>query len=309
MRAMAPCPERLVPGTLSAALERAARHALASGAMEPIETEEEELEDGGMRFLVRSVSSLARKRLERRRRKAKTQPDDPFLPYEQDLFVARVSSTHDALLNKYNVIDRHMLIVTRRFVHQEALLDRADLAALAACVAEFESLGFYNGGAVAGASQPHKHLQMVPVPLGTGAHPLPIEAVLGHVAHRHGILIVPGLPFRHAFSWVDRVWEEDAFRTADRLMSHYRALLAAVGITAVAAGGEARQSGPYNLLVTRRWMLAVPRLQEHFAGVSVNALGFAGTLFVQDDARRAALARSGPMAALCAVAGARESPA
>jgi sulfate adenylyltransferase (ADP) / ATP adenylyltransferase len=302
---MAQSTERFVPGTLSDALERATRRALASGAMEPIETEEEQLEDGGVRFLVRRVSSLARKRLDRRRREAKAQPDDPFLPYEQDLFVARVSSTHDALLNKYNVIDRHMLIVTRRFVHQETLLDRTDLAALAACMIEFESLGFYNGGAVAGASQPHKHLQMVPLPLGTDSHRMPIEAALGSVARRHGVLIVPALPFRHAFSWVDAARDEDPLRTADRLVPNYRALLAAVGVTSVAVGGEERQSGPYNLLVTRRWMLAVPRVREHFAGVSVNALGFAGSLFVQDDARRAALARSGPMAALCAVAGTR----
>jgi ATP adenylyltransferase len=304
---MAESSERLIPGTLSAALEEATRRALASGAMQPIQTDERQLDDGGVRFLVRQVSSLARKRLDQRLHDAGARPDDPFLPYEQDLFVARVSSTHDALLNKFNVIDRHMLIVTRRFVHQEALLDRADLAALAACMAEFESLGFYNGGAAAGASQPHKHLQMVPLPLGAGAYAVPIEAALGSVAGLHGVLTVPELPFRHALVWLDTAWAGDPLRIADLLVPRYRALLAAVGITSVVAGGEERQSGPYNLLATRRWMLAVPRVQEHFAGVSVNALGFAGSLFVQDDARRTALVRSGPMAALCAVAGARRA--
>ena len=298
----------LAPGTLAAALDRARQRALAVGAMEPIETEEEHVADGGVRFLVRRVSSLARKRLDQRRRAAQAAAGrsvNPFLPYEADLFVAEVSDTHVALLNKFNVIDRHLLLVTRRFVHQEAPLDRADLAALAACMAEFDALGFYNGGAVAGASQPHKHLQLVPLPLERGARALPMEAAFDAVRGRSGILTVPGLAFRHAFAWLDAPAGEDPWAAADRLEPMQRALLGAVGVSTVTQAAETRQSGPYNLLVTARWMLAVPRLCEHFDGVSINALGFAGSLFVPDDAQRAALLRVGPMAALCAVAGRR----
>ena len=304
--------EPFAAGTLIAAIDRASHRAIASGAMQPIETEEEQVEDGGVRFLVRRVSSLARKRLERRRQEVQAtagQPADPFLPYEQDLFVARVSSTHDALLNKFNVIDRHLLIVTRRFVHQETLLLREDLAALAVCMAEFEALGFYNGGAVAGASQHHKHLQMVPLPLASGSHAVPIEVALQSAQGASGILTVPGLPFRHAFSWLDTSSGEGPMATADRLEPIYRALLAAVGVGAALRDGEVRQSAPYNLLVTRSWMLAVPRVHEHFDGLSINALGFAGSLFVQDEAQRAALVRAGPMAALCAAAGMRQPTA
>jgi len=299
----------LIPGTLATALDGAARRALAAGAMEPIETEEEQVEDGGVRFLVRRVSSLARKRLDQRRRAARVasgRTTNPFLPYEADLFVADVSDTHVALLNKFNVIDRHLLLVTRRFVNQEAPLDRADFAALAACMAEFAALGFYNGGPVAGASQPHKHLQMVPLPLEREGRGLPVEAAFDIVRGRPGVLSVPGLPFRHAFAWLEASAGEGPLAAADRLEPIHRALLAAVGVSPLAAGGEVRQSGPYNLLVTSRWMLAVPRIQEHFDGVSINALGFAGSLFVQDDAQRAALLQAGPMAALCAVAGARD---
>jgi len=299
----------LVPGTLAAAVDRATRRAIASGAMEPIETEAEQIEDGGVRFTVRRVSSLARKRLEQRRRGAQAasshRPANPFQPYEEDLFVAGVSPTHFALLNKFNVLDRHLLVVTREFVSQEAPLDRADFAALAACMVEFDSLGFYNGGVAAGASQPHKHLQLVPLPLDPGPYPVPVEAVLAPVAGREGVLTVPGLPFRHAFAWFPRVSGEVALDAAARLQPLYAQLLAAVGIASADRAGEVRQSGPYNLLMTRNWMLAVPRVQEHYEGISVNALGFAGSLFVQDAAQRAALVRVGPMAVLRAVAGMR----
>jgi ATP adenylyltransferase len=49
-------------------------------------------------------------------------------------------------------------------------------------------------------------------------------------------------------------------------------------------------------------MLLVPRTQEHFGTISVNALGFAGSLFARDTAEMDALRAAGPMGALRAVA-------
>ncbi len=46
----------------------------------------------------------------------------------------------------------------------------------------------------------------------------------------------------------------------------------------------------------------MPRAREHFDSISVNALGFAGSLFVRDEAQLAAVKRAGPMAVLRAVA-------
>jgi ATP adenylyltransferase len=54
----------------------------------------------------------------------------------------------------------------------------------------------------------------------------------------------------------------------------------------------------YNLLVTRRWMLLVPRSAEHFGSVSLNALAFAGNLLLRDEQQMAELKGRGPMAAL-----------
>jgi len=54
--------------------------------------------------------------------------------------------------------------------------------------------------------------------------------------------------------------------------------------------------------VTRRWLLAVPRARGEAHGVPVNALGFAGSFVVLDDAGLARLRRVGPLAVLRAVA-------
>jgi ATP adenylyltransferase len=46
--------------------------------------------------------------------------------------------------------------------------------------------------------------------------------------------------------------------------------------------GLAKEWGPYNLLVTRGWMMLIPRMQERYEGISINSLGFAGSILVKD---------------------------
>ncbi|WP_028228952.1 ATP adenylyltransferase family protein [Paraburkholderia ferrariae] len=284
---------------LRAALERQTVLALERGALLPIETALTHIEDGGVRFGVRVAANLVRKDAALRTLDAQP-PRDPFLPYEAGLFVADLSPTHVALLNKFNVIDRHLLIVTRRFEPQEALLDVADFAALAVALREIDGLGFYNGGTVAGASQPHKHLQMVPLPLDERGPPVPMEALLDRVPAAEGkraVVVVPGLNFRHAFARLDLL-ADSADEAARAAHACYRALLDAAGVKAIDVEGVAHQGAPYNLLVTRRWMWLVPRSRERIDGISVNTLGFAGSFFVRDTTQLHTLAQIGPMKAL-----------
>ncbi|MBN3814431.1 DUF4922 domain-containing protein [Paraburkholderia sp. Ac-20347] len=294
----------LTSATLRAALAAQTRHALQCGALQPIDTVLTHLDDGGVRFAVRQVSSLARKEQARRTEVAESAAPrrNPFLPCDDDLCVGTLSPTHLALLNKYNVIDDHLLIVTRRFVPQEALLDHDDFAALLVALRGFDALGFYNGGAAAGASQPHKHLQAVPLPLDDATETaVPMEVLWQSALVANGIARVPGLPFAHALAALDLL-QGGADEAARHAWRTYRALLDAVGIGAIDVAGLAHQRAPYNLLVTRRWMLVVPRTQECVDGMSINALGFAGSLFVRDAQQCAALAHIGPMTALARVA-------
>jgi len=291
-------PSELQPGTLWPALVERSRQALACGAMQTIETTEEVVADAGVNFLVRRLSSLARKEAERKRNEQSAQPANPFLPHEPELFVADLSASHFALLNKFNVIAHHLLIVTREFVDQETLIDARDFRALAACMREIDGLAIYNGGKVAGASQPHKHLQLVPLPLVAGPRgpPLPVEPLFAALAGRRGVLRIPGFPFRNAFAWLEADVFADARAATALLERTYRELLPAVGLE---PGPQAvRQAGPYNLVATRRWMLLVPRSRELFESVSVNSLGYAGSMFVRDEAQMRVLKKAGPMAVL-----------
>ena len=62
-------------------------------------------------------------------RDQKREKVNPFLPYEEDLWVCHLSATHTLLLNKFNVVAHHLICVTRTFEQQTAPLNAADLAA------------------------------------------------------------------------------------------------------------------------------------------------------------------------------------
>lgn len=55
--------------------------------------------------------------------------NNPFLPYEEALWVQHLSATHTLLLNKFNVVPHHVLVVTRQFESQQEPLNANDLAA------------------------------------------------------------------------------------------------------------------------------------------------------------------------------------
>jgi ATP adenylyltransferase len=234
---------------------------------------------------------------------------NPFAPYDPELFVADISSTHVALLNKFPVIEHHLLIVTRRFEPQDSALAARDFAALVGCMAQIDGLGFYNAGTDAGASQQHKHLQLVPLPLGPGAIEVPIEALLAHAPPDAQADGAPtrseGLPFEHSFVHLNPPMFGDPDSAGECLAAHYRDLLRTAGIGLTAAEQGPTVGPPYNLLVTRRWMLCVPRSRECFDSISVNALGFAGSLLVQDADQLERVRRHGPLAVLRGVALAR----
>jgi sulfate adenylyltransferase (ADP) / ATP adenylyltransferase len=104
----------------------------------------------------------------------------------------------------------------------------------------------------------------------------------------------PALPFRHAILPLGRAPSP----AGKALLRAYQTLLAYLGID----GGEPLQAFPYNLLVTRDWMMVVARQQEHYQSIPVNSLGFAGSLLVKNLEQFDLLKTLGPMTILKQVA-------
>jgi len=295
----------LKKGTLWQTLLNATKRALRSGAQLPMPTEYEFIEDAGVRFFVRILSELKRKDEARQRQLeslALGKEVNPFLPYDEALFVADISDTHVALLNKYYVVENHLLIVTRDFEDQKTLLTLRDFEALWACMAEYNGLGFYNGGEAAGASQRHKHLQMVPLPVAPEGPEVPIEPLLEDTRFKDGLGIIPGFPFLHVFVRLEDDIAASHLDAARRTFELYAAMLSQVGLATPDAEGIKQQSAPYCFLIYRGWMLLVPRSREFFNEISINSLGFAGAHLVSNREQMELLKKCGPMMALTTVA-------
>jgi len=298
--------QRFERGTLWTTVATRTTQAIERGAIQTIPTHSELVEEGGVNFLIRIISSLARKaqaKVEEQRSSLAAQADqNPFLPYDPELFITDISDTHVCLLNKFNVLDHHILMVTRSFQEQESLLTLSDFEVLSVCLAEFEGLAFYNAGEVAGASQRHKHLQMVPLPLTVEVPQVPIEPLLRTAQFEATMGVVPSLPFLHVVTRMNSQWIDPSGNGAPELLHQYLDMLKIVGLSGPGTGGDKMIPCPYNLLVTRQWMFLVPRSTECFFDISVNALGFAGGFLVRDEEQLNLLKKNGPMTALRHVA-------
>ncbi len=290
-------------GSLRDLLRFRTEQAIASGDLKSIETRYTLVEQAGIPFIVRVASNLRRKSGEARTRpgqQGRSEDFNPFLPPEQELTVAGVSDSHLAVLNKFNVVEHHLLVVTGRFEHQETLLGLKDFEALWLCLQEYPALGFYNGGAQAGASQRHKHLQLIPLPLADEGPALPVEAVLppldAQVLGR-----IPAFPFLHVFARLPAGLIGQPVEAARLSLALYYRMLEKVRIPRLHKDGDLWQGAPYNLLVTTEWMMLVARAAECAEDISINALAYAGSLFVRDNEDLDRVIALGPMHFLSAV--------
>lgn len=238
---------------------------------------------------------------------------DPFAPEnrEKGLTVVgagnfpRPRAGYSVLLNKFGTVPDHVLLVTEAFEPQGAApLSPADLGAFYELVSQLPGVGFYNSGEAAGASQPHKHMQAVPLDVlaaiaradRDSAAPGPVfsppmdELLSGRAqAGATGVTQLPELPFAHGFAALP---DEPSSAT---LGAVYQALLDFVGLLPVSRGSP---MAPYNLVLTKKWILVVPRSRRMHGGVDVNGMGFMGCLLARGEEARATLRETAPSAIL-----------
>jgi sulfate adenylyltransferase (ADP) / ATP adenylyltransferase len=120
----------------------------------------------GMQFQLRYSPSISQKP-----RSAKPQdgrkPIDPFLQPPEALLIADLGD-HILVLNKFAIVPEHFILATKEFKEQTNLLEEEDLGVAYACIRAWRDEGnelfaFFNSGEHSGASQPHRHLQFLPV--------------------------------------------------------------------------------------------------------------------------------------------------
>ena len=302
----APAP---LPGLWPAVLDTA-RAAASDGALVSTATTPSLVHDGGWTFVLRVARSLQAKSeaaaaaAKRKQKEAgKGRAFNPFDPPDPRLVVAPLPPSHTLVLNKFNVAGGHVLIITQAFEPQEAALTPADAAAAWAVVTSFPGAGgllYFNRGPLSGASQPHKHVQVVPLPLdaaeaGTDdTARAPYEGAALAAVTEAG---VPPLTVTPVRSLPVRAYAAAMPPAPGPTPTQLAACLGDLAAACGVVGGD-KDTCSYNLLLTRRLALAVPRAAAGVGPVGVNAIGYAGSLLVRTEAELEYVRGVGPWGVL-----------
>ncbi|CAN9311386.1 unnamed protein product [Alternaria alternata] len=129
----------------------------------------------GIPFQLRYCPSLAKKPLPKLQHATPKQKIDPFENPPPALHLTDIPAanpTHFLVLNKFPIISEHFILATKPNKKQTHALEPDDLEATYAVLKAWQTdsgdsekrlLAFFNSGDHSGASQPHRHLQFLPV--------------------------------------------------------------------------------------------------------------------------------------------------
>ncbi|EXJ60268.1 hypothetical protein A1O7_04420 [Cladophialophora yegresii CBS 114405] len=194
-------------------------------------------------------------------------PGSDLADADPKLVVSKIRDTHLLVLNRFAVFRPQYLILTLdSFKRQTESLDRTDLAAAWTVMQALpdEHFVMYNCGSEAGCSRLHKHLQVIPCSNGLTMFP-----------EQHG-LDPMDIPFKYFIRPID----SSTHASPGRLHAMYQTL-----------HGEAQQAWqsctettleyfPHNVMLTKRWIMVVPRRRAAFQGASANAAGMMGMVWL-----------------------------
>ncbi|KDR75161.1 hypothetical protein GALMADRAFT_249099 [Galerina marginata CBS 339.88] len=223
---------------------------------------------------------------------------DPFTPpYNENLYVGDLKDEESeegfvVLLNKYSVVPHHFLLVTKEFKSQASPLMPPELVQvylllLAARKLGKKLFGFYNCGDISGASQPHKHIQFLPLdddgpPIEGLARQAQIEFAdrpfsLGNLAYANHSYRLPTYLDTYTQDKLEAVLADAFLRLLD------------LSISTIRHDPEYPSGKPsYNVIMTLEHLHIIPRRQENYMletgdKLSVNALGYAGMFLVKSE--------------------------
>ncbi|RDB24926.1 Diadenosine 5',5'''-P1,P4-tetraphosphate phosphorylase 2 [Hypsizygus marmoreus] len=233
---------------------------------------------------------------------------DPFTPpFNPNLHIGDLcdedGEEYVVLLNKYALVAEHFLLVTKEFRSQSSPLMPSELVQAYLLLAAARKSGrnffaFYNCGDNSGASQPHKHVQFIPV--DEDGPPVEQLARAANLEVHDKPFSLTVLPYaNHVYRFPSRLSSYNPDRLEYILSTAFLSLLD-LGVSTIRHDPEYPAGRPsYNVLITLEHMHLIPRRRESYTiqqtgeALSVNALGFAGMVLVKSDEELEAVKKEG----------------
>ena len=207
---------------------------------------------------------------------------NPFNPWEKTLEIEKIGNNHQLILNKYPVQKGHILLITNTWKPQDGWLDINDWLAIQKVNNDTTGLWFFNSSSIAGASQPHRHIQLLRRSLGEVSCPrekwfLDLEKSKDNETKLKKSIIVSQFNF---------------LENSSNLYNLYLKLTKEIGLGDPINDKKPRY--PYNVLITNNWIAIIRRSFDHVHGFSINGLGFAGYLLITEKSDTNYLKKYGP---------------
>ncbi|KIY74326.1 ATP adenylyltransferase [Cylindrobasidium torrendii FP15055 ss-10] len=270
--------------------------------------------EGGVNYEIRLCPALQKKSPEKHAEISepveKEKRPDPFAPpYNPNLLVGYLRTEefeeeYVVLMNKYSVVRDHFLVVTKEFQSQASPLMPEDLASAYSLIVAADKVrqrvfAFYNCGDLSGASQPHKHIQLIRIddPLGPPVEKLAREV---NVERTETPFAINALPYaNHAFRLPRDLYSKSAEELETTLANAFLLLLDNAIATIRHDPTYPTGNPSYNIILTQEHMYIIPRREETYKlsetgdELSVNSLGFAGLLLVKSEEELEAVKKEG----------------
>ena len=207
---------------------------------------------------------------------------NPFYPWEKILEIEKIGNNHQLILNKYPVQKGHILLITNSWKPQNGWLDINDWSAIQNVNKDTSGLWFFNSSPIAGASQPHRHIQLLRRPYGEVSCPrekwfLDLETKNDINTKLKESIVVSHFNFLENLSYIYNLYLE---------------LTKRIGLGDPINDEKPRY--PHNILITNKWIAIIKRSFDNLYGFSVNGLGFAGYLVITEKSDINYLKEYGP---------------
>jgi len=207
---------------------------------------------------------------------------NPFCPWDKILEIDKIDDDHQLILNKYPVQKGHILLITNNWKPQNGWLDINDWKAIQKVNKDTSGLWFFNSSPIAGASQPHRHFQLLRRSKDEISCPrekwfLEIKSYKDRDSKLKKNIIVSKFNFL-----------ENSISLYELYLELCKKLSLGDPIS------DLKPRYPYNLLITNKWIAIIKRSNDHIHGFSINGLGFAGYLLVTEKSDINYLKKFGP---------------
>ncbi len=210
---------------------------------------------------------------------------NPFIPWDSRLEIQPIKNKHTLILNKYPVQIGHMLLITNTWKPQNGWLNKDDFEAIQNVDKDTTGLWFFNSSRESGASQPHRHFQLLPRRYNESVCPRFdwFCSLLNNTKNNNSEI-------SHCISIRPR--NNNINSSPYDLFSSYKSMISEMNLGDIDIINKPLK--PYNLLITSEWIALITRKKDRSYGFSINALGFAGYFLATKTSDVNTLIKFGP---------------